>query len=249
MGSYLESEHARVYDRRMAGTERGDVAYYRERAEAVDGPVLELACGTGRVYLELLAAGVDIDGVDVAGPALSVLREKAAERGLDPSVRQGDMTALSVDRSYDLVTCPFNALQHAETVDDLLSVFESVYDALAPGGQFVFDVFLPSFEVICEGYGEWTTEAVTYRGEPHEFRERTTVVDEAEQLIRVENELRDTDGETVFSVEHRLSMLPKRTVELLARESPFDEWHATGNFGDDPLSHGDTVQVWTLERA
>lgn len=127
-------------------------------------------------------------------------------------------------------------------------MFEPVYDALAPGGQFVFDVFVPSFEVICEEYGEWTAEEVTYRGEPHEFRERTTVLDEVEQRIRVENELRDTGGETVFSAEHRLSMLPKRTVELLAGESPFSDWHVTDGFGDEPLSDGDAVQVWTLER-
>lgn len=104
MEGYLQGDHARVYDRRMAGMDRDDTEFYRERALAADGPVLEVACGTGRIYLELLAAGVDADGVDVAGPALSVLREKAAERGLEPSVWQGDMRTLSVDREYDLVT-------------------------------------------------------------------------------------------------------------------------------------------------
>jgi len=248
MDSYLQSDHARVYDRRMAEVERGDVAYYRERATGVDGPVLEVACGTGRIYLELLAAGVDADGIDVAAPALSVLREKASERGLDPAVCQADMETFSTDRSYDLVICPFNALQHAATVENLLSVLSSVHDALAPGGQFVFDVFVPSFEMICEGYGEWTTEEFTYEGEIHEFRERATVVDEVEQRFRVENELLGPEGETVFSVDHRLSMLPKRTVELLARQSPFSGWEATGGFTDEPLTDGDTIQVWTLER-
>jgi SAM-dependent methyltransferase len=248
MDSYLQSDHARVYDRRMAESERGDVAYYRERATAANGPVLEVACGTGRIYLELLAAGVDADGIDVTEPALSVLREKAAERGLDPSIRQADMESFSVDRTYDLVICPFNALQHAATIDDLLAVLSSAHDALAPGGEFVFDVFVPSFDVICEEYGEWTTEEVTYEGKRHEFRERATVVDEVEQRIQVENELRDPEGETVFSVDHRLSMLPKRTVELLARQSPFAEWRVTGGFTDEPLTDGDTVQVWTLQR-
>lgn len=134
------------------------------------------------------------------------------------------------------------------TLDDLAATFEAVHDALAPGGRFVFDVFVPSFDIICGGYGEWTTEGVTYRGEPHEFRERTTVIDEVEQRIRVENELRTAEGETVFAVEHDLSMLPTRTVELLAEASPFTAARATSGFGDEPLSDGDTVQVWTLER-
>lgn len=239
---------AAFYDHQMASTDRGDAAFYAGLAQEVDGPVLELACGTGRIYLELLRAGADADGFDLSAGALDVLREKAADAGLEPSVWRDDVADFSVEREYELVVCPFNAFQHLLTVDDQLAALRRVHDALAPGGRFVFDLFVPSFDVICETYGEWSTEAVEYRGERHEFRTRTTMTDQVEQQFTVENELYDADGERVFADEHRLKTLPKREVELLARLSPFDDWSVAGDFDGSPLTSDDELQVWTLRK-
>ncbi|WP_254864614.1 class I SAM-dependent DNA methyltransferase [Halovivax gelatinilyticus] len=239
-------ERARFYDRQLAGIDRPDVDYYRRLANDVDGSVLEIACGTGRVYLELLAAGVDVDGFDLSADALSVLRENAAERDLEPSVWTADATDFETDRRYDLAICPFNAVQNLPTIDDQLSALESVHDALAPGGRFVFDVFVPGFDVICETYGEWETKSTEYRGEAHEVRTRTRMADEVEQRFAVETELYDSSGSLVFAEDDRLSMLPKRQIELLARASPFSDWAVTGDFSDEPIEDGHSIQVWKL---
>jgi SAM-dependent methyltransferase len=241
-------ERVAFYDVQVGDAEMGDVDFYRDRALNAAGPALELACGTGRVYLELLRAGVDADGIDVSADALAALREKAADADLDPSVWQADMTEFDVDREYALAYCPFNAIQHLRTVEAQTSALRRIHDALAPGGEFVFDVFVPGFDVICKEYGEWQTDTVEFRGDPHDFRTRTRIVDEVEQEIVVENELYDGDGERVFAEDHRLKLLPKREVELLARRSPFDEWHVAGGFDGTPIEDGDSTQVWTLRK-
>ena len=243
------AEMAEIYDDLTGSSERGDVAFYANLAGDADGPVLELACGTGRVYLELLQAGADADGFDLSETSLDLLREKAEDAGLEPNVWLDDMTDFSVEREYELVICPFNAVQHLLTVEEQLTALRSIYDALEPGGRFVFDVFVPSFEMICETYGEWTTKTVEYRDEDHQFRTRTRITDEVEQQFTVENELSDSTGESVLIDEHRLAMLPKREVELLARLSPFSDWHVAGDFDGSPISDGDSVQVWTLRKA
>lgn len=240
--------HAAFYDRRVGESDRADTEYYRDLAVEAGGPVLELACGTGRVYLELLRAGVDADGFDRSADALAVLRGNAARAGLEPSVWQADLRAFATDREYDLVVCPFNAVQHLLGVDAQQRLLRRTHDALAPGGRFVFDVFVPRFEVICERYGEWQTETVEYRGESHEVRTRSRVVEEVEQQFAVETELNDPDGDRVLAASHRLKLLPKREVELLARGSPFEEWDVTGDFEDRPVEDGDSTQVWTLAR-
>ncbi|SFR98380.1 Methyltransferase domain-containing protein [Halomicrobium zhouii] len=239
---------ARLYDRQVSVSDRDDAGFYRERAKSVDGPALELACGTGRVYLELLRAGVDVDGIDLSSDVLDVLREKVDDEGLEPSVWQADMTEFTVDREYDLIYCPFNSVQHLRTADDQLGALESVYDALAPGGQFVFDVFVPSFDLVCEEYGEWQSEDVEFDGEPHTFRTRTQITDEVEQWFSVENELH-RDEELVFEERLQLTFLPKRELELLARISPFDSWDVAGGFDGEPIEDGDTTQVWTMEKS
>ncbi len=243
------AERARFYDAQLAEQDRPDVPFYRDLATSVDGPVLEAACGTGRIYLELLAAGVDADGFDLSADALDVLAERATERDLEPSVWQADLAGFETDRRYELITCPFNAVQNLQTIDDQLEALRSVHDALAPGGRFVFDVFVPGFDVICETYGEWRDRTVTYCGEAYEVRTRTRLVDEVELLFGAETELYAPDGERVFAERDRLAMLPKRHVELLARLSPFADWRVTGDFADEPLTDGDSIQVWELEAA
>ncbi|GAB3684685.1 hypothetical protein GCM10028857_14010 [Salinarchaeum chitinilyticum] len=237
------------YDAMAAEHTDTDRSFYVDRATAADGAVLELAVGTGRIYLDVLAAGVDADGVDASPAMLSTLRERARERDLDHSVWEGDMRSLDPDRTYDLIYCPFNALQHAYTVDDQQATFAAVHDALAPGGRFVFDVFVPSFDLIEATYGEWQTEPLTVDGVDHELRTRTQFVDEPRQIVEVENELRAPDGAIVHETSHRISHLPFQQVELLARNSPFESWSVDGGFEEKPLEDGDTVQVWTLERA
>lgn len=247
-GGYSRAR-AEFYHRRQLEGRRPDVDFYVQRALDADGPVLEMACGTGRIYLPLLDVGVDADGFDRSPGALALLRETAAGVDFSPSVWRADMTAFGTDRRYDLVICPFNAVQHLLTVGEQLAALREAHRVLAPGGRLVFDVFVPRFEHICESYGEPDTETVEYRGEPHEFRTLTELVDEVEQVFEVTSELSDPAGEQVFSERHRLKMLPKREVELLARLSPFGDWTVTSNFGDAPLEGGDAVQVWTLEKA
>ena len=237
-----------LYDHRYADADRGDVRFYAERARKADGPTLELACGTGRVYLELLRAGVDADGIDVDPASLDRLRERAAEAGLSPSVREGDMTDLDVDRAYDLVVCPFNAVQHATNLTAQRATLDGVYDALAPGGRFVFDVFVPNFDVICETYGEWRETTTEHEGREYTVRTRTRIANEVEQSFVVETEACDPTGEVFHREEHELAMLPKPHVELLADESPFAARSVAGSFDGEPIVDGDGVQVWTLEK-
>lgn len=237
-----------LYDQREGVQGREDVPFYRDLARDADGPALELACGTGRVYLELLADGLDVDGLDASGQALDALRADADRRGLDPSVWQADVTEFDVDRAYELVYYPFNSLQHLLDVEEQLAAFERAHDALAPGGQFVFDVFVPSFDRVCEDYGEWTATAATYDGAEHELRSRTRIVDEVTQTVLEEVELRTLDGEVVATSSFRLTFLPPQHVELLARLSPFEGWSAAGGYEGQALEHGTSTQVWTLTK-
>jgi len=227
---------------------RDDGAYYVDRATAVDGPVLELGSGTGRIYLELLEAGVDADGIDLDPASLALLREHADERGLDPNVWRGDMTDLRVDRSYALVTCPFNAVQELTTIEEQQAFLASVYDALAPGGTLVFDTFVPDFEYIAEQWDEWQQRTVEFRGEDHEYHTRSRLVDAVAQEYVSEKRAVAPDGAELFAFEGRATLLPSREIELLVRQSPFESWTATGDYTAEPLADGHSAQVWSLER-
>ena len=63
----------------------GDVDYER-LARETSGPVLELACGTGRIALPLAERGLDVAGVDASDGMLAIAERKSAARS--PAARQ-----------------------------------------------------------------------------------------------------------------------------------------------------------------
>lgn len=227
---------------------RDDVDYYVDRATSIGGPVLELGCGTGRIYLELLAAGVDADGIDLSADSLAVLRHNAEKRGLEPSVWQADMTEFSTHREYALVTCPFNAIQELTSVEQQRALLESVSDVLAPGGAFVFDTFVPDFEYIAEMWGEWQQRTIEFRGDPVEFHTRSRLIDAVTQTYVSEKKATTQDGDELFSFEGEATLLPYREIELLLGLSPFESWSVTGDYTDEQLTDDHSAQVWRVDR-
>ncbi|SEW21756.1 class I SAM-dependent methyltransferase [Halobacterium jilantaiense] len=225
----------------------GDEGFYVGAATAADGPVLEGACGSGRLYLEFCRQGVDADGFDASTPMLSLLREQAAREGLSPAVWQADLRTVGADRTYELAVVPYNSMCVLQTVDDQLAALRSLYDVLADGGRLLFDVYVPRYEVVAESFGEWhSVREFEYGDETLTGRSRAILADETAQTYRTEQELRDAGGEVVARDEFVLSHLPAQQVELLARQSPFTEWTVNGGFDGQPLGDGDDVQVWEL---
>lgn len=240
-------ETADFYDQFYENRELGDVPFYVERATQADGPVLEVGCGTGRVYLELLEAGIDADGFDGSQEMLSILRERAAERDLEPSVWEGDMRSLEVDRDYALIIVPFRAFLHLQTKSDQLDTLRSLHSALAPDGEVVIAFFVPSFDVICDQYGEWEETTMTQEGTEYTVRDKTEIVDDIEQMVEGTREILGPEGERVAEGSYSLKLLPKREFELLLELSPFDSFEVYGGFDLEPLESPDQEMVWLIE--
>ena len=111
-----------------------DMKFYLAEAKKARGPVLELACGTGRLTIPLAAAGVDVTGLDLAGPMLARARAKAAAAGVKPRFVKGDARSFSLGR-FKLIFIAFNSMQHLAAREDIEGLFSSVARNLAPGGR------------------------------------------------------------------------------------------------------------------
>lgn len=120
--------------------------FYFDAAARCGGPVLELACGTGRMLVPMAKAGLDVTGLDVSPVMLAGARARA--KHMDTSVRMtaGDMRAFRFPQPFALVFVAVNSLLHLTSTQDLRSCFASVRHALLPHGRFVFDIhnFAPS---------------------------------------------------------------------------------------------------------
>lgn len=120
-----------------------DMKFYLAEARKARGPVLELACGTGRLTIPLAAAGLDVTGLDVAAPMLALARSKAGAAGVKARFVKGDARSFRLGRRFKLVFIAFNSLQHLGRRGEIEGLFASVARHLAPGGRFILDVFNP----------------------------------------------------------------------------------------------------------
>lgn len=120
-----------------------DLKFYLAEARKARGPVLELACGTGRLTIPLAGKGVAITGLDLAAPMLETARAKAAAAGVKIPFLRGDARKFRLGKKFKLIFMAFNSLQHLGKAEDLRGLFASAAAHLAPGGRFIFDVFNP----------------------------------------------------------------------------------------------------------
>jgi len=130
---------APVYDA-WAAHMTEDIAHYVSLAREAEGPIVELAVGSGRVAIEVVReTGKSVLGIDSSKAMLEIARERAA--GLPLELRLGDMRDLELEEPAGLIYIPFRSLLHLHGWQDKRRVFERVAASLRPGGRFAFNAF------------------------------------------------------------------------------------------------------------
>lgn len=126
---------------------------YEERARYFDsiikewnteGPILlDLACGTGSLSVELSKLGYDVIGVDHSADMLSVALEKKYEAQQDILFLCQDMTELDLYGTVDTTVCALDSINHVTDPEKVKQIFQRVSLFTVPGGLFLFDVNSP----------------------------------------------------------------------------------------------------------
>lgn len=137
---------ARLYDLDLVD-DPGDLDLYLAMAERADGPILELAAGTGRLAIPLAEAGHHVTAVDLDPAMLDRARRRA--RGTTAEDRltfvQADLVGLRLPdvRTYGLAFIALNSLLVLGSRAAQRAALRAMADHLVPGGLAVADVWLP----------------------------------------------------------------------------------------------------------
>ena len=100
-------------------------------------PVLDVGCGTGRILLDFLAQGIDVDGVDNSPEMLTLCRNKADKLGLHPQLSEQHMETLSLPRLYRTIFVPSSSFQLLTKKTEAEEAIRTFYAHLLPGGVLV----------------------------------------------------------------------------------------------------------------
>lgn len=133
---WFGQEYLELYAHRDEGEARRQVEFFRRRVGAIGGPVLDLACGSGRHLAELRANGYSAVGLDLSWVLLRTARER--ESGL--RLARADMRRLPFcDGSVNGLVNFFTSFGYFDNEDDNAGVVREMTRVLSPGAPFLFD--------------------------------------------------------------------------------------------------------------
>lgn len=136
---------AAYYDRLMNEVDYRQRAQYfnkiiRQHIEVTDNTILlDLACGTGNLSIQLSGLGFDVIGVDASADMLSEAMSKNTGTSRILYLCQ-DSAELDLYGTIDVTVCALDSLNHITDPEKLKKTFEKVSLFTAPGGLFLFDV-------------------------------------------------------------------------------------------------------------
>jgi SAM-dependent methyltransferase len=213
-----------------------EVEFLRPYVEAGQ-PALDVACGTGRVLIPLLGAGLDVDGSDLSPDMLALCRERAEREGLTPNLYAQASHELDLPRSYRTIyMC--GSFGIGGNRDHDREALRRLYDHLEPGGLLILDHELAYTDA--EGWGYWTKEGRQalpgewdergWRpgtdGTEYRLRMRTVDVDPLAQRLTMEMQASMRGGDEVIEDEPlvlAMTLYTANHIELMLRVAGFED--------------------------
>lgn len=222
------------------------VAFYAALAQETDGPVLEIACGTGRVTIPIARLGFAVTGLDIVPGMLAQARSKAV--GLPIRWVEGDARTFALGEQFRLIFLTGNAWQAFVTNAEQEAVLQRVHAHLHDDGLFAFETrnplfpntktsegFFPTLETNTqeEGAGSYTN------ADGYEVRVSTTqVYDHVAQILHLTGYKRwHAGGEERTTITHTaLCYTFPQELAALLHGNGFTILRQYGDWNGEPLT-------------
>jgi SAM-dependent methyltransferase len=190
-----------------------EIDYFRPFVEAGQ-PALDAACGTGRLLVSWVGAGLDVDGVDASADMIACCREAAERVGRSPNLYVQPLHRLDLPRRYgSIIVCGGFGLGATREQD--LEGLRRLFAHLEPGGLLALDYEVEEFDTAT--WRTWQPKApdpsppapperrLAPDGHEYALRHRMVAVDhETRQVTREMQAWQWTDGELVAHETHAL---------------------------------------------
>jgi len=242
---------ADLYDRVHDITE--DIPFWVQEAQASGGPVLELACGTGRVAIPIAQAGVPVVGLDNSPVMLKQARAKARRLGLGADQLKfvrGDMRDFLLGQRFPLVIIPFRSFQALLSVADQYQALTAVKAHLKPGGRLIFSLFVPDLNLLIRDPSvPFLDKEIIDSETGHRLLVQHQVrYDNFNQVMDVRHIIEEVDehgdrGRSTY-LDYQVRYLHRFEAQHLLDACGYEVLEVYGGFNREPLDETSTEMVW-----
>ncbi|MEH7381033.1 class I SAM-dependent methyltransferase [Bacillus sp. JJ1533] len=143
INNFEEYEDPILYDQEN-DPYQDDVTFLQKGAAKVSGPIIDLACGTGRATIPLAKAGHTLIGVDIHHGMLTQAKMKTENTSLNIEWIEQNCTKLQIDIKSPFIYIVGNSFQHFLTNEAQDQLLHSIYNHLEQEGIFIFGTRFPS---------------------------------------------------------------------------------------------------------
>jgi len=208
--------------------------------------LLDIACGEGSFAVGMASLGYQVTGIDQSQRMIDLANKRARKTGVEAAFLVEDMRSIPYHHKFDLVTCFFDSLNYLLNVRDLHQAFKGAYQALMPGGFFIFDM-----NTIYGLAVDW-------------MREETFIQNEADDFIEIHRQSYDYENQiatmdiTVFTQQgelweridetHRERGYPIADIQFLLNETGFDIHGMYGSLKKRTEVQNTSPRVWFIAR-
>lgn len=229
-----------------------DVAFLMKWIDTVEGPIIDLACGTGRATIPLAQRGCSLIGVDLHEGMLSWAVEKSRNLALPIRWVKQDCSKLELQERSNLIYMVGNSFQHFLTNRSQTELLTSVYRHLNPQGLFIFSIRFPNAEELLAPSDEeyWRS----YKDEQGNTVDMYTVSSydaiAQVQLCTTIRRTKDEEGRIVKDHKSDISLrftFPQEMERLLA-ETGFDILHSYGDWQGNVLTSDSHSMVYVAQK-
>ena len=237
-----------------APSARANHSFYVNMYRAAAGPVVELGVGDGRIAVDAAALGARIIGVDNSPAMLSLCRERASQAGVGDrlTLMQADFRSFQLPEPAGLIALPYHSIGHLQTLAEKRDALTQVASQLRPGGTFVFDDFVMTPERLERLQQVQLRAAYTTPDGQDVLLWVTSLVNAAEQTLRVVTWEDALDSEGVLQQRRyrrlSLSWLQPEQTRALSADAGFTVDACYGDFERTPFNPDSAEQVWIAHK-
>ena len=145
--SKIEDPLVKYYDETVGISGKDEVEWYLSKAHTFGDPILDVACGTGRMSILLAKKGFTIVAFDRSEGMLSRFREKLSREPAEIKHRiqifQQDMDNFAFKQKFNTIIC-VDAVFHNLSTQEALNCLKCVSQHLSSQGRFFFNVHNPN---------------------------------------------------------------------------------------------------------